>query len=121
MLPINRRDASPLVAPDGSSIREFLNPRNSPLCNQSLAQATLAPGQATTRHFHPLAEEIYFIQSGYGSMNLEDEHFEVGEGDAIAIPSGKKHKICNTSESQDLVFLCCCAPAYCDDDTVIGE
>lgn len=121
MLPINRRDASPLVAPDGSSIREFLNPRNSALCNQSFAQATLSPGQSTTRHFHPRAEEIYFVLSGHGQMNLEDEQFEVVEGDAIAIPSGKKHKIWNTSESQDLVFLCCCAPAYSDDDTVLSE
>jgi mannose-6-phosphate isomerase-like protein (cupin superfamily) len=121
MLQRNRRDAAPFTAPDGSTIREFLNPRNSPLQNQSLAQASLPPNTATTRHFHPLAEEIYFILSGQGLMEIEGVPFEVGEGDAIPIPSGKKHKIRNTGESQDLVFLCCCAPAYCDEDTILSE
>lgn len=121
MIPINRRDAAPLTAPDGSSIREFLNPRNSVLRNQSLAQATLAPGQSTTRHFHPRAEEIYFLLSGRGQMSIEDTQFEVGAGDAIPISPGKKHKIWNTSKSHDLVFLCCCAPAYSDEDTVLSE
>lgn len=115
-----RRDAA-LVAPDGSSIREFLNPRNSTLQNQSLAQATLSPGQSTTEHFHPRAEETYFILDGRGRMTIESERFDVALGDAIAIPSGKKHTICNSDEARDLVFLCCCAPAYSDDDTALSE
>ncbi len=121
MIPLNRRDAVPLTAPDGSTIREIANPRNSTVRGQSLAQATLAPGQSTTRHFHPRAEEIYFLLSGDGQMSIEDEQFEVGAGDAIPILPGKNHKIWNTSDSQDLVFLCCCAPAYSDEDTVLSE
>ena len=40
--------------------------------------------------------------------------------DAIAIPPGKKHKLWNTG-SEPLRLLCCCAPAYEHEDTVITE
>jgi mannose-6-phosphate isomerase-like protein (cupin superfamily) len=41
-------------------------------------------------------------------------------GDAIAIPPGKKHKLWNTG-TETLRLLCCCAPAYEHEDTVITE
>jgi mannose-6-phosphate isomerase-like protein (cupin superfamily) len=117
---LNAQEAVPFTTADGSQIREFLNPGNSTLVNQSLAEATLSPGQCTTLHFHPKAEEIYFILSGHGMMQIEEEKRGVSPGDAIAIPARLKHQICNTSD-QDLVFLCCCAPAYSHEDTVLVE
>ena len=45
----------------------------------------------------------------------------VKPGDAIAIPPGQRHKLWNTG-TDTLTLLCCCAPAYEHDDTVItGE
>lgn len=120
MTVLNRSEADPFTTADGSTIREFLNPRNSPLLSQSLAEATLAPGQSTTEHYHPLAEEIYFILAGTGEMRLEGEFRLVRPGDAIAIPSGKRHKITNNGSSE-LRLLCCCAPAYSHEDTVLTE
>lgn len=115
-----RDEASPFITADGSQIREFLNPGNSMLKNQSLAQATLAPGAATTEHYHPLAEEIYFISQGRARMRVEGRESSMGPGDSVAIPNGHKHKIWNTGE-EPLVFLCCCAPAYSHEDTVLTE
>lgn len=112
--------ASPFTTRDGSSIREFLNPRNSVLRNQSLAAATLPIGGATTEHLHPQAEEIYYILQGVGRMRIEGEERPVTTGDAIAIPNGHRHKIWNAG-SVPLIFLCCCAPAYADEDTVLTE
>lgn len=117
---LNQNEAVPFTTADGSQICEFLNPGNSPLSNQSLAEATLRSGQCTTLHFHPKAEEIYFILSGRGIMQIEDEEREVGPGDSIAIPNGQKHQICNP-HVEELVFLCCCAPAYSHDDTILIE
>ncbi len=112
-------EAQPFTTADGSTIRELLNPSNSTLQNQSLAQATLAPNQSTTRHFHPRAEEIYFIQSGTGTMEIEGAVREVKAGDAVAIPNGARHQIINTGQSE-LAFLCCCAPAYSHEDTILA-
>ena len=105
---------------DGSEIRELLAHRNSCIRNQSLAEARLAAGASTTEHFHPRAEEIYFITSGKGRMRIEGETRDVRVGDAVAIPAGMKHKIWNTAE-EVLRFLCCCAPGYEHDDTVLTE
>lgn len=120
MTVFNREAAVAFTTADGSTIREFLNPGNCAFKNQSLAEATLAPGQSTTEHYHPLAEEIYFVTRGRGLMKLDGQEREIGVGDAVAIPSGARHKITNNG-SEDLVFLCCCAPAYSHEDTVLVE
>ena len=105
---------------DGSEIRELLAHRNSCIRNQSLAEARIPVGGSTLEHFHPKTEEIYFITAGSGKMRIENEMREVKIGDAIAIPPGQKHKIWNTG-GEILKLLCCCAPAYEHDDTVITE
>ena len=105
---------------DGSEIRELLAHRNSMIRNQSLAEARLQPGASTQEHYHVAIEEIYFITEGEGRIRIEDETREVKPGDAIAIPPGHKHKLWNTGTGT-LKLLCCCAPAYEHEDTVITE
>jgi mannose-6-phosphate isomerase-like protein (cupin superfamily) len=105
---------------DESEIRELLAHRNSSIRNQSLAEARVAPGLSTAPHYHPRTEEIYYILAGQGEMSLGRERQQVGPGDAIAIPPGQVHSIRNTG-TVPLVFLCCCAPGYEHDDTVLVE
>ncbi len=115
---VTREQIAPYVTADGSTIRELLNAENSPLGNQSLAEATLAPGQKTARHFHARAEEIYFMLSGQGAMTIGEQTRAVKSGEAIAIAAGAPHCIENDGD-QELRFLCCCAPAYCHEDTIL--
>ena len=105
---------------DGSEIRELLAHRKSAIRNQSLAEARLPVGGATQEHFHPRAEEIYYLTHGTGKIRIEGETRDVRAGDAIAIPPGKKHKLWNSGDVT-LRLLCCCAPAYEHDDTIITE
>ena len=105
---------------DGSEIRELLAHRNSAIRNQSLAEARLPPGAATAPHYHPKTEEIYYILQGEGDMRIGDETRRIGVGDAIAIPPGAVHTILNTGAAT-LLFLCCCAPCYEHDDTVLVD
>lgn len=103
---------------DGSEIRELLAHRNSSIRMQSLAEARLPAGGQTTPHYHPRTEEIYYILEGHGRMQIDDEVEAIAPGDAIAIPPGAPHQITNTGPGV-LKFLCCCAPAYEHDDTVL--
>lgn len=116
----NLETTAAFITKDGSEIRELLAHRNSVIRNQSLAEARLPFGAATQEHYHVRAEEIYYITHGTGRMRIEGETREVMAGDAIAIPPGQKHKLWNTG-SDPLRLLCCCAPAYEHDDTVITE
>ena len=108
------------ITKDGSEIRELLAHRNSAIRNQSLAEARLPVGASTQEHYHPKAEEIYYITHGTGRMRIEGELRDVKPGDAIAIPPGRKHKLWNTG-TEILRLLCCCAPGYEHEDTVITE
>ena len=103
---------------DGSIIRELLAHRNSCIQRQSLAEARLPAGKSTTPHYHSLTEEIYYILAGTGRMRVGNHTSMVKPGDAIAIPPGEIHQITNLGPSE-LKFICCCAPPYEHDDTVL--
>jgi len=115
---INRNQVSPFITKDGSEIRELLAYRNSCIRHQSLAEATLPPGASTREHYHATSEEIYYVLRGRGLMHVAGEQREVGPLDAIALPPGVPHQLANTGK-EPLVFLCCCAPPYEHDDTVM--
>ncbi len=107
----------PFVTADGSTIRELMGPATTAAAaNQSLAEATLAAGRATRRHYHRRSEEIYFVLDGEGEMEVDGERRPVGPGDAILIPPGSWHQI-RAGDERPLRFLCCCAPAYRHEDT----
>lgn len=117
---VNLRRTAPFITKDGSEIRELLAHRNSSIRNQSLAEARLPVGGATQEHYHPVAEEIYYITHGTGRIRIEGDLREVGVGDAIAIRPGQKHKLWNTG-NEPLRLLCCCAPGYEHSDTIVTE
>jgi mannose-6-phosphate isomerase-like protein (cupin superfamily) len=117
---VNINRTKPFITKDNSEIREILSPRNSSLENQSLAEARVSLGKATIQHYHVKTEEIYYILQGRAEIIVEGEVKEVVEGDGIVILPGQKHRIWNTGD-EDLVFLCCCTPAYEDEDTVLFE
>jgi mannose-6-phosphate isomerase-like protein (cupin superfamily) len=107
---VRHAELVPFTTKDGSTIREYLH---TPV--QSLAEATLAPGQGTQRHYHRLAEEIYLILDGGGRMEVDGEIADVGVGEAILIPPGAWHEL--VAGPDGVRLLCCCVPAYAHDDT----
>jgi mannose-6-phosphate isomerase-like protein (cupin superfamily) len=108
------------VTLDGSQIREVAGPARGDAVNQSLAEATVDPGGETAEHYHRVTEEIYFFTHGRGRMRLGEHERDVGAGACVVIPPGLRHKLWNTG-SEPLRLLCCCAPAYSHEDTVITE
>ena len=116
----NLNEVPSFTTKDGSEIRELLAHRNSAIRNQSLAEARLPAGASMQEHYHVRTEEIYYITHGTGRIRVDGEAREVNVGDAIAILPGQKHKLWNTG-NDTLRLLCCCAPAYEDNDTVITE
>jgi mannose-6-phosphate isomerase-like protein (cupin superfamily) len=109
-------EAEPFTTKDGSTIRELLGLPTSSARNQSLAEATLAPGAATQRHYHRETEEIYYVVEGSGEMEVDGARAGVSSGDAVLIPPGAWHEI-RADGSGPLRFLCCCAPPYRHEDT----
>lgn len=116
--PINSRyrDVQAYETKDRSLIRELMHPSEHGNANQSLAEATVAPGRETLMHRHARSEELYHITEGVGLMTLGGEQFEVAIGDTVCISPGTAHCIRNTGAGP-LKILCCCSPPYAHDDT----
>ncbi len=53
-------------------------------------------------------------------MTIDDDVRSVAPGDAIAIPPGQRHTIKNTG-TEELIFLCTCAPGYEHDDVFLDQ
>ena len=113
-------DLEPYVTADGSVIREWAGPGYSPARNQSLAEATIAPGESTAAHYHRVSEEIYLLTAGRGRLRVGEQEREVRAGDCALISPGEVHQIHNTGE-EDLVIVCACSPAYSHEDTFLVE
>jgi mannose-6-phosphate isomerase-like protein (cupin superfamily) len=111
----SREQATPFTTADGSTIRVLLDAETG-AANQSLAEASLEPGQATERHYHAASEELYVLLDGSGEMEIDGERARVRPGDAVLIPPGARHQI-TASADGPLRFLCCCAPPYSHEDT----
>jgi mannose-6-phosphate isomerase-like protein (cupin superfamily) len=69
---------------------------------------TIYPGGEVPVHAHS-QEEVYFIISGCGIVELGEEQTPVEAGTYVAIRPGQKHCLRNTAK-EDLVLLFCYAP-----------
>ena len=79
---------------------------NTSLKNLVVSKTILHPKKNTTGHNHVGQEEVYHFISGEGYMEVGDEHINVGAGDIVLIPDAYFHKVWNTSEIEDLIFVC---------------
>lgn len=116
MAKVRHQDVTPYITRDGSEIRELMHPALHDNRNQSLAEATIHPGQRTQLHRHNRSEELYHVTAGQGLMQLDDACFVIRQGDTVSIPPGTPHAVENTG-SDPLRILCCCSPPYSHDDT----
>ncbi|CAB4942678.1 unannotated protein [freshwater metagenome] len=113
-------ELEPFTTLDGSTIREIAGPAWTPAQRQSLAEATIPVGGATAAHYHVETEELYFFTAGKGRLRIGDAERDVHAGHCAVIEPGVPHKLWNTGDVP-LVLLCCCAPAYRHEDTVLLE
>jgi mannose-6-phosphate isomerase-like protein (cupin superfamily) len=113
-------DCEEFLSGDETMIRELLSPVMSGVdVGYSLAHATLAPGRSTLLHRLKTSTEVYYIMSGTGLMRIDDERSLVRPGDSVFIPASSVQTITNTSEKDDLVFLCIVEPAWQESDEEI--
>ena len=115
---VRLEDREAFITADRSSIRELVGLPSGNAAQQSVAEATVAPGGETVEHYHRTTEEVYLFTHGRGRMRLGDDEADVSAGDAVVIPPGVPHKLWNRGP-EPLVLLCCCAPPYRDADTVL--
>ncbi len=103
---------SPFDSGQGELVYELLGrsfPGTTP--SHSLAYVVIAAGKSSRPHFHPLAEESYYILKGEAQIQIDDETADLLPGEMVFIPPGKVHRIHNPGQSP-LGFLAVCVPAW---------
>jgi mannose-6-phosphate isomerase-like protein (cupin superfamily) len=66
---------------------------NTTLNNLIVSRTDLKPNKSTTGHKHEGQEEVYMFIRGRGVMELDDERFDVIEGDTVLIQDGVFHRV----------------------------
>ena len=118
MLIVNRRHSKVLRTPHGSEIRPLIDRTTAPITQCSLAEELLPPGASVTPHHHEVLEEVYYILEGEGIMRIGDEEQAVGAGDAVYIPTHRRHTLTNTGPAPMRILLVCGPAFYFDDHRI---
>ena len=91
-------------------ITEVINDKTYPPF--SIAKARVIPGVTTEPHHLTVSDEVYYILSGKGEVELDGKVEGVVEaGDAVFIPKMKTQRIKNVGP-EDLIFLCVVSPRF---------
>lgn len=118
---MSKNNATPSESQHGEIIYELIGREvGEPTERHSVAYMIVPPGKSSLLHYHPEAEESYYILQGEARMLLGDEEAIILPDQVILISPQKPHKIINIGKS-DLVFLAVCVPAWESTNTVYLE
>jgi quercetin dioxygenase-like cupin family protein len=62
----------------------------------------LRPGQASTRHRHPVQEELYLLLEGRGRMRVEEELLTLSPLDAVLVEPPGVRQLFNDTDADQL-------------------
>ena len=63
---------------------------------------TLKPGEEIGEEIHNANDQFFRFESGNGKCTINENEYNVSDGDAIVVPAGAKHNVINTSHSGEL-------------------
>ncbi len=69
----------------------------------NFSQACFAPGQVAGGHFHADMCEVFFVESGLGTISINGTDYELKPGVCIAVEPGEVHEVSNTGNT-DLIL-----------------
>lgn len=69
----------------------MIDPETSPSHSLKLGQTIIYPTGMTTGHSHDDLEEVYYVVSGSGVMQVGDDEYPIHTGDAQYVPPGEFH------------------------------
>jgi quercetin dioxygenase-like cupin family protein len=62
----------------------------------------LAPGQASTKHCHPLQEELYLLLEGSGRMRIGEEVLTLAPLDSLLVEAATVRQLFNDTDADQL-------------------
>ncbi|MCC5900119.1 MAG: cupin domain-containing protein [Phormidium sp. BM_Day4_Bin.17] len=83
------------------NIRKQVMLRNGDLPHlTNFSQARFAPGQVAPGHSHDNMSEVFFVESGSGTITIDGQAYPLEPGTCVAVDIGEVHEIANTGEGE---------------------
>lgn len=79
----------------------------------------IKPKQRLSYQKHSKRQENWFIVKGHAEVTLNDDKKYLSEGDFIYIPYEAKHRIANSSATEDLIFVEIQRGSYFGEDDIV--
>ncbi|MEK7227986.1 MAG: cupin domain-containing protein [Patescibacteria group bacterium] len=86
--------------------------------HSQLVLMSLKPLEDIGLETHEDNDQFFRFESGQGKVIINETEYSVGDGVAIVVPSGAKHNVINTSETEDLKLYTIYSPAHHKDGIV---
>ena len=83
-----------------------------------LVLMSLKPKEEIGMEVHPDNDQFFRIEKGNGKVIIDGNEYEVGDGDAVIVPSGAEHNVINVSDAQQLKLYTIYSPAHHKDGIV---
>lgn len=103
----------PFINPTGERIYEMIGiPEHlGGATKHSFGHVVIPPNCSSLPHYHPEAEETYYILKGKAKMMVNGTEYSLKTGDAVFIKPPEVHQIFAVG-NEDLEFIVVCAPAW---------
>ncbi len=83
--------------------------------NSQLVLMSLKPTEEIGEEIHDV-DQFFRFESGQGAVVIDGERHEVKDGFAVIVPSGAKHNVMNTSDTEPLkLYTLYCPPHHRDE------
>jgi mannose-6-phosphate isomerase-like protein (cupin superfamily) len=114
------QDIDIIEGSEGTKIRQIFHPHNTLSgIRYSISHSILPPGKKSKLH-KLKSSEVYYILSGKGILQIDDESINLAKDQSIYIPPHSRQRIENIGKDE-LKFLCIVDPAWKQEDEEILE
>ena len=79
-----------------------------------LVLMSLKPGEEIGEEIHQNNDQFFRFESGTGKCTIDENNYQVTEGDVIVVPAGTKHNVINTSDEPFKMYTIYSPPNHQD-------
>ena len=83
-----------------------------------LVLMSLKPGEEIGAETHRGIDQFFRVDKGHGKCTIDGHVYLIKDGDAFIVPSGAKHNVVNTSESEELKVYTLYSPPHHKDGII---
>ena len=86
--------------------------------NSQLVLMSIAPSSEIGLEVHQDNDQFFRFEAGKGKVIIDNNEYEVADGDAIVVPAGAEHNVINLSDSEALKLYTIYSPAHHKDGII---